>query len=185
MENPIIISNLNDFVFCPLSIYFHGIYGEQKTVLYQSQAQLNGTYVHSKIDNQQYSSSKNILQGIDVYCDEYNIVGKIDCFDIENGILSERKAHVNKIFDGYVFQVYAECLALREMDYNVKKIVIRSYDDNKNFEIPLPENDEVMFEKFKKTVKDIQSFDIEEFAPLNSEKCGRCIYSDLCDRSLV
>ena len=29
MENPIIISNLNDFIFCPASIYFHNIYGQQ------------------------------------------------------------------------------------------------------------------------------------------------------------
>lgn len=185
MENPIIISNLNDFVFCPLSIYFHDIYGEQKTLLYQSQAQLNGTYVHEKVDKQQYSSSKKVLQGIDVYCDEYNIVGKIDCFDIATGILSERKAHINKIYDGYVFQVYAECLALREMGYDVKKIVIRSYDDNKNFDILLPENDGVMFAKFKKVVNDIQSFNIDEFVPVNAEKCSKCIYSDLCDRSLV
>lgn len=50
MENPIIISNLNDFIFCPASIYFHNIYGQQNRRLYQSEKQLNGTKVHETVD---------------------------------------------------------------------------------------------------------------------------------------
>ena len=40
MEDLIIISNLNDFIFCPVSIYFHKLYGSQDNLLYQSSAQI-------------------------------------------------------------------------------------------------------------------------------------------------
>lgn len=50
MGNPIIISNLNDFIFCPASIYFHNIYGQQDRRLYQSEKQLNDTKVHETVD---------------------------------------------------------------------------------------------------------------------------------------
>lgn len=29
MENPILITWLNDFIFCPVSIYFHSLYKEE------------------------------------------------------------------------------------------------------------------------------------------------------------
>lgn len=36
MDDLIIISNLNDFIFCPASIYFHKLYGSEDTIMYQS-----------------------------------------------------------------------------------------------------------------------------------------------------
>lgn len=35
MENAIKISNLNDYIFCPISIYFHNLYGDMDTIMYQ------------------------------------------------------------------------------------------------------------------------------------------------------
>lgn len=61
MDDLIIISNLNDFIFCPASIYFHKLYGSEDTIMYQSKAQLDGTKAHEKIDNGTYSTRKNIL----------------------------------------------------------------------------------------------------------------------------
>lgn len=64
MENPIIISNLNDFIFCPASIYFHNIYGQHDRRLYQSEKQLNGTKVHKTVD--EAKNNKNVLHAMDV-----------------------------------------------------------------------------------------------------------------------
>lgn len=36
MDDLIIVSNLNDFIFCPASIYFHKLYGSEDTIMYQS-----------------------------------------------------------------------------------------------------------------------------------------------------
>lgn len=121
MELYLKITYLNDFIFCPLSIYYHQLYGGLAERLYYNDAQLDGKAVHETIDNQHYSTHKNILQGIDVYSDEYKLCGKIDIFDTKKGLLTERKKHIEKIYDGYLFQLYAQCLCLREMGYKVNE----------------------------------------------------------------
>ena len=83
MEETILISYLNDFIFCPVSIYFHKLYGKLDKSLYQETYQINGTYAHKTIDTHTYSSRKDILQGIDIYTDEFKIQGKIDVFDVK------------------------------------------------------------------------------------------------------
>ena len=50
MENPISITMLNDFVFCPVSIYFHSLYDGVERNLYQGKRQINGTKSHETID---------------------------------------------------------------------------------------------------------------------------------------
>lgn len=110
MEETIIISYLNDFIFCPISIYFHKLYGNLDRNLYQTEYQINGTNAHKAVDNKTYSTSKNILQGIDIYSQKYGIEGKIDIFNINKGELVERKNKIKQIYDGYVFQIYAHIM---------------------------------------------------------------------------
>lgn len=102
MEEIILISWLNDFIFCPVSIYFHNLYGALNKTLYQSSYQLNGTKAHQCIDNGTYSDKKSILQGINVYSQEFGIQGKIDVFDIKKKLLTERKNQIIKIYNGYI-----------------------------------------------------------------------------------
>jgi CRISPR-associated exonuclease Cas4 len=66
-ENPIIISNLNDFIFCPVSIYFHTLEEDEDKVLNQDSFQLNGSAAHEKSDSAAYSTKKSMLQGAAVY----------------------------------------------------------------------------------------------------------------------
>ena len=94
MENPIIASNLNDFIFCPVSIYFHNLYGNRDVLTYKKEVQLNGTSVHNNVDNGEYSTRKDIVSGISAYSEKYNIICKIDIYDKSKKILVERK---NKI----------------------------------------------------------------------------------------
>ncbi len=183
-ENCISISNLNDFKFCPASIYFHTLDIETEKLTYQSYSQLNGTAVHERIDNNEYSDKKNILQAVPVYSEEYNVYGKIDIFDLDKGILTERKKKIVKIYDGYVFQLYAQCFALREAGYKVLRLRLYSMDDNKNYDIKLPENDMVMLNKFNILFKSMNEFDISAFRQNNAEKCNNCIYEPMCAFSL-
>ena len=185
MELYLKISNLNDFIFCPLSIYYHQLYGELEERMYYGQAQLDGKAVHSAVDEKRYSTHKNILQSIDVYSDEYKLCGKIDTFDTEKGILTERKKHIETIYDGYIFQLYAQCLCLREMGYVVKQLRFYSSDDNKVYPVPLPEEDIPMLEKFKAVNEAMQTFDVAEYHPKSADKCRNCIYNDFCDRPLA
>lgn len=184
MEAYLKITYLNDFIFCPLSIYFHQLYGGLSEELYYDTVQVDGKAAHSAIDEQRYSTHKNILQGIDVYSDEYKICGKIDIFDSEAGLLTERKKHIVTVYDGYVFQLYAQCICLREMGYQVKTIRFYSSDDNKIFPENLPEDNPEMFLKFKKTISEMHDFNVDAFYPNNAKKCFHCIYNNFCDRPL-
>ena len=74
-EYPISISNLNDFIFCPASIYFHGLDYGTDNISYQSPKQLNGSASHKKIDAGEYSTSAHMLQGMTVYSEKYNLLG--------------------------------------------------------------------------------------------------------------
>lgn len=185
MEPYITLSFLNDFIFCPRSIYFHQLYGTFDHSLYKQVPQYKGTAAHETIDRKLYSTSAHILQGIEVFSEKYNICGKIDVFDVQKEKLIERKREVKTVYDGYIFQVYAQCFGLREAGYHVREIVIHDLIHNKNYSIPLPENDSKMFLKFENLINDINSFDLE-LTPFIADisKCENCIYNQLCDASL-
>lgn len=185
MDDAILITEINDFIFCPASIYFHKLYGSLDTLLYQSEDQINGTAAHKRVDEGTYSSKSNILCGIDVYSEEYNLIGKIDIFDAEKGKLRERKKRIKVIYDGYVFQIYAQYFALTEMGYNVKQLELYSMDDNKSYPVRLPSDDNEMFKKFEKTIENMKTFRMNVFMQNNVEKCRRCIYEPACDRTLL
>ena len=183
MEAYISISFLNDFIFCPRSIYFHQVYQTFNTAIYHEDIQTKGRIAHLNIDRKKYSTKKDILQGLPVYSSKYSLCGKIDLFDKEKGILIERKKKVVKIYDGFVFQMYAQYYCLKEMGYQVQTLRIHSLDDNKNYFISLPEENTQMQYKFNNLLKQIRSFDLEkDFSP-NINKCRKCIYKNLCDYS--
>lgn len=185
MYDSLIFANINDFIFCPVSIYFHNLYGHQDVTMYQCKDQILGTHVHETIDDQKYSSKRCVLQGMACYCEKYNLLGKIDLFDIETKVLTERKRMIKTIYDGYVFQLYAQYFSLQEMGYSVEKIRLYSYADNKIYEQKLPHENPEMLNKFEMVLYDIRHFNIDTFVQNNREKCIHCIYSDACDRSLV
>jgi CRISPR-associated exonuclease Cas4 len=184
MEGYILISYLNDFIFCPRSIYFHQLYGELTTRLYHDRPQIEGKAAHTAIEEKRYSTRRKILQGIEIYCEKYGICGKIDLFDTEEGLLTERKKHIATIYDGYIFQLYAQYYGLTEMDYIVKNMRFYSCDDNKTYPVKLPYEDQIMQKAFEDTVSAINSCDLKNFVQTNSEKCRNCIYEPLCDQSL-
>lgn len=52
----------------------------------QDSFQLNGTNAHKHSDSATYSTEKSMLQGVSVYCEKYNLIGKIDVFTFKNTI---------------------------------------------------------------------------------------------------
>lgn len=185
MDDAILITELNDFIFCPVSIYFHKMYKDMERIIYQNSDQINGTAAHKNVDEGTYTSKSNILMGLDVYCEKYNLIGKIDILDVDKKLLRERKKKIKTIYDGYVFQVYAQYFALIEMGFSVSKIEIYSMDDHKKYNIPLPDEDPVMFKKFEQVIKDIRAFSMDKFIQSNELKCQHCIYEPACDRTLL
>lgn len=60
MDDVISISNLNDFIFCPASIYFHKLYGSEDNLMYQSSYQINGSKAHEAVDNARLSINQHV-----------------------------------------------------------------------------------------------------------------------------
>ena len=185
MDDLIIISWLNDFLFCPVSIYFHALYGNADRTLYQDAPQLNGTAAHKTVDRGTHSTRSNVITGMDVLSEKYGIVGKIDIFYEKEGRLVERKKHISAIYPGYIMQIYAQCIALREMGFSVKKLQIRSVDDNKVHDMLLPEDSPEHMAAFEQLITNIREFDMTTYTPTSKAKCNNCIYEPACDRSIA
>jgi CRISPR-associated exonuclease Cas4 len=179
MEENIIISNLNDFIFCPRSIYFHNLYYGLDTSSYHSTYQKKGNIAHKNIDNQKYSSKKSILGSINIYSDELGLIGKIDLLDLEKKELIERKYKIKKIYQGYYLQIYAQYYCLIEMGFEVKKIKFYSICDNKSYNVALPTKNEKNL--LKSTINQIKNFKLENKFYQNKNKCNKCIYREICD----
>ncbi len=184
-EMPIIISHINDFIFCPVSIYFHSLEMDVEDILLKDSYQLNGTNAHEKSDLATYSTKKSVLQGISVYSYRYDVCGKIDVFDCDIGLLTERKKRIKEVYDGYVFQLYAQYFALIDMGYSVNKIRLYSMEDNKIYNISLPEKNNEMMNKFQKLLADMKVFNFNKFKQNNKSKCVKCIYEPLCSFSAL
>ncbi len=180
MESYIKLSTLNDFIFCPKSIYYHNLYDNYEKKLYQEEAQIAWTIAHEAVDNKTYSSRKDILQWLEVYSEKYWIAGKIDIFHIKEWRLIERKNKIEKIYQGYKYQLWGQMYCLQEMGYNVEKLEFYSMQDNKTYRVYKPSVDEEL--KFLKMLDDYRKFDLlKSNWNQNTQKCLRCIYKELCD----
>jgi len=181
MEEYIQISKLNDFIFCPKSMYLHSIYEGLNTKVYHSHYQTVGKLNHECIDKKKYSSArKSILQGIEVYSQKYKLAGKIDLYFKDKKELMERKTKISRVYDGYKFQLYAQYFCLLEEGYAVEKISIHSLKDNKKYFIDIPDKKEV--EKFEILLNKIKDFSIcKDRIIKNKNKCEKCIYNNLCN----
>ncbi|NLD09052.1 MAG: type V CRISPR-associated protein Cas4 [Xanthomonadaceae bacterium] len=185
MEHYLPIAFLNDFIFCPRSIYYHQLYRNYRSSVYKAAPQYKGLHAHKAIDQKRYSSKKSILQGYEVYSEKYRLHGKIDTFDQESGILTERKRAIKTIYDGYIFQLYGQYFCLTEMGFSVEKLQFYDMTHNKVYPVMLPHEDHEMRAKFELLINQINHYDLLDtpFTPLLA-KCQNCIYSQLCDRSL-
>ena len=180
METYILISFLNDFLFCPKSIYFHNLYGQYNSSTYHDTPQVAGKIRHESIDEQRYSGAAHLLQALDVFSDKFGICGKIDVLDTKANMLIERKNKIHHVYDGYVMQLYGQYFCLVEMGYSVRSLRLHSLSDNKRYEVPLP--GEEGEKRLQSLIAEIAAFDPSDQTFIQaSEKCQGCIYRDLCD----
>lgn len=180
MQSLIQISKINDFIFCPKSLYLHTIYENFSEKTYHELPQARGKIKHENIDARRYSTAKKYLQGLEVYSEEFGLVGKIDIFDTENKILIERKNKIKKIYDGYRYQLYAQYFCLREMGFQIDSIYLHSLSDNKRYKINIPSKNERA--EFEEIIRKIRNFNpAKDIIVKNPSKCARCIYNNLCD----
>ena len=180
METYLMITQINDFTFCPRSIYFHDVYrnsvGEDA---YHAVPQKVGRASHKAIDEGSYSSRKDVLTGAMVYSSRYGLMGRIDIFYVQTGLLVERKYSVTAVWPGFRYQLYAQSAALLEMGYTVRALRIHSAKDNKNYDVQMP--GEAEKKEFEELLYRIRHFSLSDQFTVNPKKCRSCIYRELCD----
>lgn len=180
MESYIKLSTLNDFIFCPKSIYYHNLYNNYEKKIYQDEVQIAWSIAHESIDNKTYSSRKDVLQSLEVYSEKYSIAWKIDIFYKSEWKLIERKNKIEKIYIWYKYQLWGQMLCLEEMWYKVNSLWFYSMIDNKTYKINKPSFQEE--QKFLEMIDKYKKFNLlQEKWTQNTQKCLKCIYKELCD----
>ena len=154
------------------------------TKVYHSSAQTKGLNAHKSIDNHYYSDEKQILQGIEVFSEKYNLCGKIDIYNQKSKQLIERKKKISRLYDGFIFQMYAQYFCLTEMGYQVNSLKLYSMDDNKSYPLDLPQNSPEKWLEFEALIDEINQYQLTQRFSANVNKCACCIYSNLCDVAL-
>ncbi len=182
MNDYIPLSTLNDFIFCPYSIYLHSVYMDADEDVYKATPQTKGTLAHKGVDEKTGSTRKADLMSLPVYSDELGISGKIDVFHQDKRLLVERKNNLKQIFRGQIYQLWGQYFCLREMGYEVERLAFYEISTNKMMPVQLPGEEgkaELIsfIEQFKTYNPLSTSFKV------NPNKCIHCIYCNLCDKT--
>lgn len=188
METYLPITYLNDFVFCPYSIYLHQVFDTNAEDLYSANPQQRGKAAHFDIDvleqptvAQESESQSPILKGIYVISNKLGVYGKIDSLFVDEKRLVESKYEIKTLYRGYYYQLWCHYYALVEMGYKIETIQFYSIKDQRTLDIDIPTEKD--FQELKNHIKKIAWFDFESDINVNPEKCKRCIYASLCDKT--
>lgn len=180
MDDFVSISNLNDFLFCPFSIYLHRIYQSSDSEQYHQPQQTQGKIAHRTIDNANYSTSNKVITSMPVYSQEYQLIGVIDQLFLEWARLVETKQRIEFVYRGQQLQLHAQYLCLKEMGYKVSELQLYSKSTNKKFSVDLPDFlDEIEITNIVSQIKNFNPETFDDTAVL-ANKCNKCIYSELC-----
>ena len=180
MEPYLMMTQLNDFIFCPRSIFFSGIYrGSVSDDLYHQAPQRIGLVHHEAVDENRYSTRKSVITGMTVYSEKYRLQGRIDIFDTASGLLTERKYSITAVYPGFRYQLYAQYFALLEAGFEVRQMRLYSTKDNKIYPVDLPSEEDIR--EFEKVIDEMRSFSLDACFVPNPNKCAHCIYAALCD----
>ena len=175
------ISTLNDFIFCPYSIYLHNVYQSTEKEIYEAAPQVQGTLAHEATDNKTSSTRKEVLLALPVFSEQYNLMGKIDVYRKAEKKLIERKYQLKEIHRGQIYQLWAQYFCLREMGYEVETLAFYDISAHKMLPISLPtEQDERMFASF---ISSYLRYDPSTPIEVALIKCKHCIYCNLCDHT--
>ena len=150
MENFYIsISTLNDFIFCPYSIYLHSVYESTDSEVYMALPQTRGKIAHKGTDDKTSSTSSNEILALPVFSEQFHLMGKIDVYKKKEKRLIERKYQLKNIYQGQIYQLWAQMFCLREMGYEVDEIAFYEISTNKMFPVNMPSaEDEQRFSRF-------------------------------------
>lgn len=180
MDDYILLSTLNDFIFCPYSIYLHNVYMAADEDLFHATPQTQGKAAHETIDEKKYSTKKDEITGLSVFCNELGIMGKIDIYKGNEKKLIERKYLLEKIYQGQIYQLWGQYFCMVEMGYEIDELAFHAISTNKTFSIAIPTEENKM--ELKKFINRFKNYDPNYPININTNKCTHCVYCSLCDK---
>lgn len=176
------ISALNDFIFCPYSIYLHNVYENTDESLFHATPQTQGRIAHETVDEKKSSTRKDVLQALPVYSAKYGLMGKIDVYRAKEKYLIERKYQLRQIYQGQIYQLWAQMFSMREMGYEVERIAFYEISTKRTIPINLPTDEDI--HRFELFLRSFRNYDpTKPFQP-NLNKCRHCVYCSLCDKTI-
>ena len=155
---------------------------ESDETMYHATPQTQGRIAHETVDNKTASNRANDILSLPVYSEEYGLMGKIDLYKRKEKKLIERKFQLKQIFQGQIYQLWAQMLCLKEMGYEVVSLAFYEISKNKMIPVAMPtEND---LQNFRNFISRFRSFNpgSTPFA-VNPNKCSHCVYCNLCDKT--
>ena len=180
-EDYISISTLTDFIFCPYSIYLHNVYENTDESLFHATPQTQGRIAHETVDEKRSSTRKDVLQALPVYSEKYGLMGKIDVYRAKEKYLIERKFQLRNIYQGQIYQLWAQMFCLQEMGHEVKRLAFYETSAKRTIPVKLPTPDDIL--RFELFLHSFRNYDPTlPFQP-NLNKCRHCIYCNLCDKT--
>ena len=94
--------------------------------------------------------------------------------------LIERKFQLKNIFQGQIYQLWAQYLCMKEMGYDVKTIAFYEISTNKMVPIELPNKEQL--DKFRIFLETYRYYDPTLPLKTNVNKCQHCVYCSICDK---
>lgn len=183
MESPISISQLNDFIFCPYSIYLHNVYMEADEDLYHAPPQTRGRAAHESVDHKTASTRKDDLMALPVFSNELGLMGKIDVYWGGDRLLIERKYQLTQIFRGQIYQLWAQYFCMTEMGYDVNKLAFYEISTHKVWPVEMPH--EAGKQELILFINRFRNYNPADSITVNPNKCAHCIYCNLCDKTNI
>jgi len=181
MIDLIAISTLNDFIFCPYSIYLHQVYMDADEDMYHAKPQTRGRNAHEKVDMKNTSTNHSIIESLPVSSHELGLYGKIDVYHQDSKTLTERKYQLKQIFQGQYYQLWAQYFCMLEMGYDVQTIAFYEISTRKTIKVPLP--CEAQKDELVRFIDAYRAYDPKAPLIINQNKCSHCIYCNLCDKT--
>ena len=87
--------------------------------LYHATPQTKGRIAHLSVDDDTKPKKNNELVSLPVFSQRYSLMGKIDVYRINEKLLIERKYQLKQIFQGQIYQLWAQYFCMKEMGHDV------------------------------------------------------------------
>lgn len=149
--------------------------------LYHASPQTKGKLSHEPVDTKTSSNRKEDIFALPVFSEELGVMGKIDVYKKKQKKLIERKYQLKHIFQGQIYQLWAQFFCMVEMGYEVEEIAF--YEISTKRIIPISVPSETEKKELKAFVDSFRNYDPSAPLQVNLNKCIHCIYCNLCDKT--